>query len=243
VERLPAIIVGSVDVGESSRIVKLLTAERGRVDAFARGARGSKKRFGAAIEPGTRIVAELKRGKGLPGLSVSEVTAIPMRARDDLHRLAALAYGCELCAALAPEDGPAEKLHGLLASWLDRLEAGAVGSACRLALEAKALTFGGLAPALVRCPRCGLPLEDPVVADPGAGGLLHEHCGNGVWVPAASGAAVEALRRTPLASIGSEGAPPGMATVLADFAEWHLGHGLRSRALLLEVEATGPPRG
>ena len=239
-DRTPAIVVGSVDVGESNRIVKLLTPHRGRLDAFARGARGSKKRYGAALEPGTRLVVDLQRGRGdLPALEVASIEAIPARPRDDLARLAALAYGCELCAALAPEDGPAEKLFGLLCTWLDRLEADAApNGAARVALEAKAMTFAGLAPQMERCPRCGLPLADPAVADPGAGGIVHAHSGAGRAVPMAGVAAVEALRRTPLAQIGAQPAPAGCAWVLSDFAEWHLGHAIKSRGLLVDVEGT-----
>ena len=50
------------------------------------------------------------------------------------------------------------------------------GAAWKVAYEAKALTFAGLAPALVACRVCGLPAEPPMRYDPVAGGAAHSHC-------------------------------------------------------------------
>ncbi len=217
-----AIVTGTVDVGESSRIVRLLTPEGGRVSAIANGARGASSKLASALEPGTRLSVTLVRGRGeLAYLRGVDVISAPRRARADLDRLLLLGYGCEFCAALAPEHHEAEKLHGLLAVFVDRLEVDpAPGDATRQALEAKALTFAGLAPALVRCARCQDPLVDPCVFDPDAGGALHTRCGGGAAFDAASGARLDALRRTPLASsegIGAASSP----WLLADFARWH----------------------
>jgi DNA repair protein RecO (recombination protein O) len=235
---LPAIVVGSVDVGESSRIVRLLTPSEGRISVVVRGARSSKRRWAGLLDPGTRLRADVKKGRGdLAVLANAELIAGPKRARDDLERLAQLAYGCEICAALAPEHHPAPKLYGLLEAWLDLVEAEPGPSpASRVALEAKALTFAGLAPALVRCARCQAVLDDPAMFDAAAGGALHARCGGGAPVLAAACAAVDGLRRTPLAETPAAPLPPGFRWLLSDFARWHLGHDLRSRGLLEEIE-------
>ncbi|HMV65631.1 MAG TPA: recombination protein O N-terminal domain-containing protein, partial [Myxococcota bacterium] len=49
---LDAIVLGHQAIGEADRVVRLLVAGRGRVDAVARGARGSRRRFGGALEAG-----------------------------------------------------------------------------------------------------------------------------------------------------------------------------------------------
>jgi DNA repair protein RecO (recombination protein O) len=228
------IVVGSVDLGEADRIVRLLTAEEGRLSVLVRNARSSRKRFAGVTELGTRILAHRGRGRGsLIPLTDAERLGGPDRARTQLERIALLAYGCELCASLAPEGAAAEKLYGLLAAWLDALEGDrAPDDAARIALEAKALTFAGLTPALVRCAVCGERVDDPAVFDPEAGGALHARCGGGRPVPAEQLVAFEAWRRVPTFDVVGQPVPPAVRWLLSDFVQHQLGRALTSRAWL-----------
>lgn len=237
---MEATVVGHVDVGDANRVVRFLNGPRGRFAVMVRGARSAKKGLGALLEAGVRVRLDLRRGRGpLPLLSEAHLVEMPRRARTDLLRLSMLAYGVELCAALAPEDHEAHKLDRLLTVWLELLEGDEEpGPAARQALEAKALTFAGLAPALVGCAVCGERLEPPTVWNPERGGGCHGRCAPGTAVDPGALLRLEALRRTPLADTpGVRPADAGGA--LGDFAEWHLGHGLKSRTLLSEVEGLG----
>jgi DNA repair protein RecO (recombination protein O) len=231
VSEIEGVVVGTTDLGEADRILRLLTAEEGRVAVVARGARRSHKRFAGVGELGTQLRVERGRGKGLRPIVRVDRLGGPVRARDDLERIALLAYGCELCAALAPEGAPAEKLHQLLLHWLAILEADPrPDRASRVALEAKALTFAGLAPTLVTCAVCGAALGDPAVFDAEAGGGLHARCGGGRPVAAADLLAIERLRRTPLAETPGLAAP--LEWLLSDFVQHQLGRALASRTWL-----------
>ncbi len=224
-------MVGAVDTGDADRIVRLLSAELGRVSVVVRRARS---RSGAATQVGTvvRVTAASPRD-GLYAAKSVEVVAGPMRARDSLLRIGLLSYGCELCAALAPEHTPAPKLAGLLRAWLALLEGpNEPGTAHRLALEAKACTFAGLAPALLRCATCGGGLDDPTVFDPESGGGIHARCGGGARVTTTALRDLDQLRRQPLSEIGDAAAPQVPAWLLAGFVEHHLGRPLVSRAWL-----------
>lgn len=233
---LDAIVVGARDLGDNDRVVTLLSAERGRVDAVARGARSSRRRFGGALDPGTRLFVTFERSRGrLPLLGEPTVRSAPNRSREDLGRLAHLLYGCELCAALAAEESPADKLFGLLDAWLGVCEAPVPpASAARVALEAKALTFAGLAPWLERCGQCHEPIEDPAVFAASAEGAFHARCGPGEAVPAATLVNIARLLRTPMAGLAGlrfDGPP----WLLLGFARYHLGRDLRSAALLADL--------
>lgn len=236
-EPLDGIVVGTMDLGESDRLVRLLTPTDGRIAVVARHARSSRKRFAGAFELGNRLTIGLGRRTGsLPPIAVADRLSGPDRARADLDRIALVAYGCELCAGLAPEGSPATKLHGLLVAWLEALEGEATpDDAMRIALEAKALTFAGLTPSLILCPRCGERLDDPAVFDAESGGGLHARCGGGRPVRAEALVRFEALRRTPL--VDGFGAPiaPGDRWLLSDFAQHHVGRGLASRAWLASL--------
>lgn len=229
------IVTWAVDFGDADRIARLLTPSRGRVSVLLRGARASRRRFAGLAEVGNSVQIEASEGNSELWVARSgEVLRAPLRARDHLDRLALLWYGAELCAALAPENHPCEKLPKLLEVWISLLEGAATPqSAARVGLEAKALTFAGLNPSLLTCARCGAPISDPAVFDPAAGGALHASCGEGVatWLRALL--AMEAARRTPLAEMVEADSAAGW--LLSDFAAWHLGRPFASRALLEEV--------
>lgn len=241
------IVVGGTNLGEADRLVRFLSAHGGRTAAVARAARKSRKRFGGMLGAGTRVLCDTRKGRGsLEAIQTLDLVRAPDRARRELDRIALLAYGCELCSALAPEDHGAPKLAGLLEVWLDLLEEEALpGVAACEALEAKALTFAGLAPTLDRCSRCGQKLEGELAFSNEAGGVVHAWCGAGRALTLRDAARFEALRRTPLAEVVNN--PPAGNTgsgrwVLSDFARWHLGRALKSRTLLEEVLEPGNER-
>ena len=137
---IEGVVVGWVDLGESDRILRVLTPTEGRISAVVRGARSSKRRFAASTELGSRIQLVRSRRGALRSVTQLDRIASPNRARDELERIGLLAYGCELCAALSPEEASADKLYLLLVSWLALLEGEATpGDASRSALEAKAV--------------------------------------------------------------------------------------------------------
>jgi hypothetical protein len=55
-----AIVLGSVALRETDKIVSLYTAEQGRVSAVAKGAARSQKRFAASLEPLSHVKAQLR---------------------------------------------------------------------------------------------------------------------------------------------------------------------------------------
>lgn len=235
-DALTAVVVGHADIGESDRIIRFLTAEQGRVDLVARGARASRKRFAGMLELGNRVRVQRAKTRGLGRIADVDLLRPVDRARKDIDRIAALAYGLEVVSSLAGRDVPEPKLTKLAVVWLEMLEMAPIPTpASRVALEAKALTFAGLLPSLVRCGVCDEPLEDPVVfgADVGA---HHTACGGGgqsVTVQTLHG--IEMLRRTPLFdTLDIEGSAPG-GWLLSDVVQHHIRAEIRSRALLVDL--------
>ena len=55
--RVDALVLRAIAYGEADAVVHLLVRGRGRISAFARGARSSRKRFGGALEPFQRVEA------------------------------------------------------------------------------------------------------------------------------------------------------------------------------------------
>ncbi len=241
-----AILVGQSDYRDSDRIVKLLCAEHGLISAVARSAKASRRRFGGSLDPGNRLSAILKRGRG-ELWHLEEVTLLDgrSRSRSDLDRLTLLAYACEAVAALASSDTEEPQLFGLLtvACLLIDAAPSPPGAMFRMALEAKALTFAGLTPGLVRCVSCTEPLRagGPWTFDPTRGGALHERCDQSGGRPVSLRwlDTLEGGRRTPLKDLITATAPPGPAWLLAEVIEAHTEQPLRSRGVLTSLNPYG----
>ena len=97
-----AIILHHTDDGEADRIVSFLTPEHGRLKGFARAARKSRKRFGAALEPCAEVLLHwTARGSGdLVSLRDAELVDLHSGLRRDLETLTLAGYGCELAEVL-----------------------------------------------------------------------------------------------------------------------------------------------
>jgi DNA repair protein RecO (recombination protein O) len=246
--KLTAIVLRTVDTGESDRVVTLLSRERGKVAAFARGARASRRRFGGSLEPFTLLTAEVRERSSSELLGLDSVT--PLEAfggiRGDLARIACAGYAAELARELVRDHEPHEDLFDLLAAYLSALDAGPALPAALRAFELGALRAAGLSPRLDACARCGRPppAEERARFDPGQGGILCEPCAPyaAPGAPSLSAAAAAALARLSaggLARAAAEAlAPPAgreARVALTAFVEHHLGRRLQARRFLDEV--------
>ena len=178
-EKLQAFVLSAMDYGDSDRIVSLFTLEHGRIRNFARGARNSRKRFGAALEPFTRIEAHIRlKQEGLSGLQQADILNIYPGIRLDLGRIAHALYACELIDAITPEGLSMPRLFRLQSAYLDRLEAVPASSADRRFFEINLLNILGYRPSLDACSRCNTPFNGSATLLPG-GELICRFCSSG----------------------------------------------------------------
>lgn len=251
---LLALVLRTTDYGESDRVVALLTQERGRVAAFARGARASRKRFGGALEPFTLLSASLKErpASDLYTLEDVSVQASFGAIRGDLTRIACAGYACDLARELTRDAEPQPELFALLLAYLRQLEAGPARPAALRAYELGALREAGFAPRLEACARCGGAV-DPAAAprfafDPAQGGALCGGCAaaapGALPVSPEALAALLRLSRASLEDAREERLAPGAGAeakrLLARFIEHLVGHRLASRKFLDDL---GPALG
>jgi len=121
-EKIQAFVLSTLDYGDSDRVVSLFSLEHGRIKAFARGAKKSRKRFGAALETFARIETQVRFKEGLSTLLQADIITVYPGIRADLGRIAHALYACELVEAMTPEGQPLPRLYRLFAAWLDRME-------------------------------------------------------------------------------------------------------------------------
>jgi len=187
--RCEALVMRHVDYGEADRIITLLTAEHGLQKGFARSARKSRKRFGAALESFSQVVVHWRQGKG--GLwSLQELELLDARTglRADLEQLALASYGVELVELLLEEGEPQPQIFELLCAFLDYLNGSGDGSVARLLLELRLIYLLGYAPHLLHCSEClKIFANEPVRFDADRGGSLCLQCAGSAGVEVALG--------------------------------------------------------
>ena len=101
--RTEALLLRALDFGESDRIVHLLTPERGRVAAIAKGARRSVRRFPGTLDIGNRLAVQLVLRR--PGALARDRRARPARCAEPV-RESVIAYGASSWYVLTRVDLP-----------------------------------------------------------------------------------------------------------------------------------------
>ena len=237
-----ALILKTSKLGETSKVVILLTRERGKVRAVAKGARGAKSRYQSALEPLSEVRVGLygRQGTELFRLGQCELvhSAFPVRG-GSLETSLTLSYFAELLDAFVQEGEAEDAVYRLAIATVRAAEEGREIVALARYLEAWLLRLGGLYPSLERCARCGGGLPaGAFVYHQGAHGFICESCGP------ATGPILLAETRLFLREIFAQApaaapALPAEAQVLAGFHQnlirRHLERDLRSYRVLRDV--------
>lgn len=158
-----AIVLRAVDFGEADRVVTFLTATRGKLAAFARGARKSGKRFvgglGSLVE--LQIALRPSRGGNLEKLVRSEAIRSHAALGSDLPKMAIASYATSL-VDLSLQDEQGSELYDTIVRfyrWLSNEQRGPHYLEAGLhRLELILLNQLGLLPDLNRCARSDAPL-------------------------------------------------------------------------------------
>jgi DNA repair protein RecO (recombination protein O) len=228
-----AVVLRTHPLGEADRIITLLTKERGRIRAVAKGVRRTKSRFGARLEPFMVVDVQCYEGRNLDTVTQAESIATYGQtiARDYAVYTAATVM-VETAEQLTEEHEPSTQQYRLLSGALRSLGGGEHDPA--LVLDAyllRSLAVAGWAPSFHDCAKCGV-LGPHSAFNIAAGGAVCPVC----RPPGSAAPAPETLRL--LASLLSgdwaiadaselRSRREGSGLVTA-FLQWHLERGVRS---------------
>ncbi len=245
--RTQALMLRSVEFGESDRILHLLVPEVGRLTVIAKGARRSVKRFGGTLDFFNHLSVQIeqRRRSSMSRLDQSQLIASYAPLRVDPARFALGCYLLELLDRLAPEGGTHDDMRRLFRFALSALELVALrrpDPATRVLLELRALDALGLRPELRRCVRCGRDAGGAAVVDfhVADGGSVCTACaapGNGfLRVHLGTLRALEQSLRLDLARLDRLVLTPSAcseaATLVGRFRRFHVGVELQSERFL-----------
>jgi DNA repair protein RecO (recombination protein O) len=181
--RTEALILRSIDFGESDRILHLLVPEIGRLPVIAKGARRSVRRFSGTLDlfSHVKIQVDLRRPTSLARLDQASLIDPFIALRSQTARFALGCYLVELFDRLAPERGAhadTQRLFSFALGALRMIAERSPDSRLRTLIELRALDALGLCPELSRCVRCGsTPTgRSPVGFHVADGGLVCDRC-------------------------------------------------------------------
>lgn len=228
------VVLRTQKLGEADRIVTLLTRRTGRVRAVAKGVRRTRSKFGARLEPGTRVDLQMYEGRQLDIVTQAEtLDAFGARLSGDYPAHTAASAVLETAERLTSEERePALRLYLLLVGALRALDEKA--HPARLVLDSfvlRAMATAGYQAALDGCARCGTPGPHRAFAV-GVGGVVCAGC----RPPGAVTPAAETLGLLRALQGGDWGVADGSAErsrreasgLVAVHLQWHLERSLRS---------------
>jgi DNA repair protein RecO (recombination protein O) len=172
-----ALVLSTLDYGDADRLVTVLTPTRGKLTAFAAGARKSKRRFAGALEPFTLVMAQLVERRGDTfRLDSVDIQRGFYAIRQDLPRIARAMYVVELARELVRDREPHPELYASVLAYLEALEANKAGPTSLIAFELEMLAHAGFMPRFDSCAVCGGALGDHPRFDPHHGGGVCSNC-------------------------------------------------------------------
>ncbi|MBO5896650.1 MAG: DNA repair protein RecO [Clostridia bacterium] len=173
----PGLVIREQSVGESDRLITVLTARYGLVRAFSRGAKKTKSKKLAA----TALLAysDFTFVKTRDAYSVEDalVKEVFFELRNDVEKTSLAQYFCELANEFCEEEFESEEILRLFlnALWLLKGDKKAP-SFIKAVTELRLMALSGYMPALVGCDTCGEYESEYMYFSPESGKIYCKDC-------------------------------------------------------------------
>jgi DNA repair protein RecO (recombination protein O) len=235
-----AIVLKRTDLGESDRLITLLSKDYGKFKAVAPGARRSKRRFGGCLELFSQVrVQYVDRGKSLHRLEEAVLVDSHEALQTDLIAIAHAGYVTELAAAFLGDADEAATTYQLLVETLSVLDQGPMQTADLRRYELGVLRLAGVGPQFDACLTCDTTESSNWHFDIDQGGVVCNDCQAGAYLVKISGPVRRFLGdlqsgQTSLSGV-SKACQSQARDLLAKIIDRHLGKPLKSREFLRQL--------
>jgi len=171
-----AIVLRARPLGEAYRIITLLTTERGKLDAVAKGVRRTKSHLAGRLEFGTESALTMHHGRSLDVIVTADILRAPWEQLVEPERFSVASLVAELIDAFCEPELPLPDVYELLAGMIAAVAASDTPRVLVPRFSLRLLAALGLEPPSDACVRCGNALaSDCAWVDAEAGGII---CGN-----------------------------------------------------------------
>lgn len=176
-----AIVIKSINLSESDRLVTFMSENQGKVKCVAKGARKVKNRFWGALEPMSfiHLIYFGKEHQSLFRLNHSDIIESFQTIRDDFSKLYTGVYFLDLIDAMILEGHQEKKIFNLLYQSLVALNQQTELESLRRLFEIRLLSLSGYKPQLDQCVLCqNIPDNGMISFNYSYNGILCQACSN-----------------------------------------------------------------
>lgn len=189
------LVIKEQKIGESDKLITVLTSKYGLLRAFVRRATSVKSKMLGATQLLSYSDFVFYKGKNSYNVNSASQKYSFFKLNDDMDSMAVAFYLAELFGELAPENENADTLLRLLLNSLYLMAEKKRGPALvKAAAELRSLSDAGYMPDLVACSQCGEYETEYMYFNPSSGHILCSHCGSPAEGMRLSLAAISAMR-------------------------------------------------
>lgn len=171
------LVIKENNVGESDRVVQVLTRDKGLLSAFVSGARKPKSKNAAATALLCYSHFTLTQTKDTYRITESEAIDVFFDIRTDIEKLSLAQYICELCQVMVPYGVEGEEFLRLALNSLHFIAKGTMDIyLIKAVCELRMMAVAGFMPDLVGCRECGSDIKFPLWLDLLGGDMLCNEC-------------------------------------------------------------------
>lgn len=129
-------VLGGLRYGDTSKIIRVFSRDKGKLSFIAKGAVRKNNKFGASVEPLSKAEFQyIEKKSGLHLLTGADLKSYPSKIISDSERLPAALSAIELLGATLPDADPHEEVYQLLDEFMAGLKTDDAGSSFKLFLH------------------------------------------------------------------------------------------------------------
>ncbi len=171
------LVIREQTIGESDRLVTLLTADYGLVRAFVRGAKQIKNRLASSTSLFAYCDFSLYRGRDAFVVDNASPIEVFFDLRKDIVRLSLAQYFAQLAYELGEEEQPAPEMLSVLLNALHLLCSSSKDiRVVKTAVEFRFLSLSGYMPNILACANCAVYETDMMYFDTLDGCIYCQNC-------------------------------------------------------------------
>ncbi|MCM1115649.1 MAG: DNA repair protein RecO [Clostridium sp.] len=171
------LVIREQTIGESDRLVTLLTADYGLVRAFVRGAKQMKNRLASSTSLFAYSNFSLYRGRDAFVVDNASPIEVFFDLRTDIVRLSLAQYFSQLAYELGEEEQPGQEMLSILLNSFHLLcNSSKDIRIIKSAVEFRLLSLGGYMPSILACANCAAYETDIMYFDTMDGMIYCENC-------------------------------------------------------------------
>lgn len=231
------LVIREQTVGESDRLVTLLTADFGLVKAFVRRAKSFKNQNLSSTSLFVYGDFTLYKSKDAYIIDNASPIEVFFDLRADIERLALAQYFAQLTYFLGSEEQPSNEMLRLILNALHLLCKGKKDvKLIKAVVEMRMICLGGYMPNLLACYRCGCYESDVMYFDIQEGCIYCEDCNrnNAIYAPLGVIRAIRFIALSDISKVFSFSLSPANFQILCDICEKYVLSRVDSKLTTLE---------